>query len=134
MLLLPLQREVDEKSLASFAEGLAAHWWRWERWREALEGIGKVSLLIAMRLHGLIAACLLGVPFVGIGYDPKVAGVLGEAFGDRLLSLPASSEAVLAVLWKVRERAESFSERADAFVTERRRLARQNFSLLQELL
>jgi len=134
LLLLPLQREVDEKSLTPFAEGSAADWWRWERWQEAMEGIGKVSLLIAMRLHGLIAACLLKVPFVGIGYDPKVVGVLGEAFGDHLLSLPASSEAVLAVLRKVRESAESFSERADAFVTERRRLARQNFSLLQELL
>jgi polysaccharide pyruvyl transferase WcaK-like protein len=134
LLLLPLQREVDEKALAPFAEGLPADWWLWAHWTEALEGIQRVAFLVAMRLHGLIAACLFSVPFVGIGYDPKVSGVLGEAFKGHLLPLSASAETVVAVLRQGMETADRFPDRADAFVTEQRRLARQNFLLLQDLL
>jgi polysaccharide pyruvyl transferase CsaB len=37
--------------------------------------IGRARLLIGMRLHSLILAVRLGVPFLAIPYDPKVAGL-----------------------------------------------------------
>lgn len=134
ILLLPLQKGVDEAALTFFAEGLTADWWRGERWQDAFLGIAQVALLTAMRLHGLIAACLLGVPFVGIGYDPKVVGVLGTAFKAHLLPLSAPVESVLASLQQIVETTDQFLDKAATFVTEQSHRAWQNFSWLQHLL
>jgi polysaccharide pyruvyl transferase CsaB len=43
---------------------------------EILGIIGKTQLLIGMRLHALIFAASIGVPIVGIVYEPKVEGFL----------------------------------------------------------
>lgn len=58
---------------------------------------GRMSLVISMRLHGLIFALRTGTPAAGVSYDPKVtsfcadAGLPGlaleEADGDRLCRL-----------------------------------------------
>lgn len=34
--------------------------------------IGNLDLLIGIRLHALIFAALMHVPFIGISYDPKI--------------------------------------------------------------
>jgi len=39
---------------------------------ELLSIVGNLDLLISIRLHGLIFAGVMGVPMVGISYDPKV--------------------------------------------------------------
>ena len=41
--------------------------------------IGKMSLVLSVRLHGLILAVRGGVPAVGIAYDPKVSAFCREA-------------------------------------------------------
>jgi len=41
---------------------------------EALEHIAKAEQVIGVRLHAVILAAALGVPFIGISYDPKVQG------------------------------------------------------------
>ncbi len=46
---------------------------------EALEHISKAALVIGVRLHAVILAAALGVPFIGIRYDPKVAGFCEDA-------------------------------------------------------
>jgi len=43
---------------------------------EILGIIGKTEMLIGMRLHALIFAASIGVPIVGIVYEPKVEGFL----------------------------------------------------------
>lgn len=43
--------------------------------------IGNFSLLIGMRLHALIFAAVMHVPFVGVSYDPKIDGFIKEVGG-----------------------------------------------------
>ncbi len=45
---------------------------------EILSVMGNLKLLVGMRLHSLIMAAVLGVPPVGIAYDPKVQRFLGR--------------------------------------------------------
>ncbi|GAC1476308.1 MAG: polysaccharide pyruvyl transferase CsaB [Vulcanimicrobiaceae bacterium] len=40
--------------------------------------IGRARLVIGVRLHALILAVRLGVPFLAVDYDPKVAGLLED--------------------------------------------------------
>lgn len=56
--------------------------------------VGKMGLLISMRLHGLIFALRAGTPAAGLSYDPKVAAFCREA-DLPCLSLAESSEKTL---------------------------------------
>ena len=46
---------------------------------EALEHIAKATLVIGVRLHAVILAAALEVPFMGVRYDPKVQGFCDDA-------------------------------------------------------
>jgi len=59
---------------------------------EMLSVVSNLDLLVGMRLHSLIIAAVLGVPPVGIAYDPKV-----ERFLARLGMKPAGSPGDLTV-------------------------------------
>ncbi|MDP3058973.1 MAG: polysaccharide pyruvyl transferase CsaB, partial [bacterium] len=43
---------------------------------ELLELLASCDIVVAMRLHALILATVVGIPIVGISYDPKVEGFL----------------------------------------------------------
>lgn len=45
---------------------------------EAVRALGQFDLVVGVRLHALILAGAAGVPFVGVGYDPKVEGLLAQ--------------------------------------------------------
>lgn len=51
---------------------------------DLLSIIGNFNLLVGMRLHALIIAAVMNVPFVGISYDPKV---------DRFLEITGQANA-----------------------------------------
>ncbi|MFO1378432.1 MAG: polysaccharide pyruvyl transferase family protein [Steroidobacteraceae bacterium] len=40
---------------------------------------GMLSLLVSSRMHPLIFAASMGVPIVGLGYNPKFAGLFGQS-------------------------------------------------------
>jgi polysaccharide pyruvyl transferase CsaB len=45
---------------------------------EVLDMVGRVDLMVGVRLHSLIFSAIQGVPMVGISYDPKIDGFLSR--------------------------------------------------------
>jgi len=103
---LPFHQEQDRGLLqALHADGLVPSRLM-ERSRElavddpaaALEQFSGASLVLAMRLHGLILAALAGAPCAALSYDPKVAAAAG-AIGCPLQVLGERANRGLTALW-----------------------------------
>ncbi len=61
------------------------------------ERLGEMELVVSMRLHGLILACLQKVPCTGISYDPKVKQFMATAgLNDWVLDLSQVTGEALA--------------------------------------
>ena len=102
---------------------------------ELLSLVGNFDLLLAVRLHALIFAGVMGVPMVGISYDPKIdrfLGSIGEAAAGDLQTVTAD-----AVMEKIREkwngRAE-FRKKNAELLMELRDLAAKNAELAMEFI
>lgn len=100
---------------------------------EMLGLIGRLDLLVTMRLHGLIFAAAQTIPALGLAYDPKVYAFAQEA-GQQVLPLDQVTGQRLRVMveeaWDQRE--EGRSERAEA-LKRLRQLAELNFTVLDEV-
>ncbi|HEY9682139.1 MAG TPA: polysaccharide pyruvyl transferase CsaB [Oculatellaceae cyanobacterium] len=146
VLLLPLQREQDAQPLEDFRK-------RWEaRGRKAqamsltdlekpsqwLNLLGRLDLLVGMRLHAIIMALKSRVPVAGISYDPKVERVLRE-FEQPVLNLENTENGSLQREWEnslklaVAERT-ALAKHAGVKSEAAKNLARQNFQALAKIL
>lgn len=70
--------------------------------------LGRLEMVLTMRLHGLIFAACAGVPFVAVGSDPKLAAHVAELGLPRwpflLTDGPDALPEALAAVWRERTR------------------------------
>ncbi len=59
---------------------------------DALALIGRMRVLVGLRLHALLFAAIAGTPPVGLAYDPKVASLMRELGVGEALPLDAGAE------------------------------------------
>ena len=100
--------------------------------------IARARVVVGIRLHALILAVRLEVPFLAIPYDPKVTG-LTEDIGYPLAPLwdlgariPVSAAESLAD--EVWSRRDELARHLAVEAPEQRRLAEQSFTVLERLL
>ena len=108
---------------------------------KAVHVIGRARVVIGMRLHAVIIAARLGVPFLAIPYDPKVSAVCSElAWPLPPLWEPnkrgsgtdaGQTRALVDRLWDERE---SLHLHLASQVEKMRALAQRNFDVVDELL
>lgn len=110
----------------------------------ALEGLDAVAtalaqarLVIGVRLHALILAIRLGIPFLAVPYDPKVTGLLDDvAYPLEPLWMPgqrvdaAQIERSVDAAWLRRDEVAAHLALA---AVEQRALAERNFTVLDAL-
>ena len=106
---------------------------------QAMQVLGRASLVIGMRLHALILAARMGVPFTALPYDPKVTSLLE----DLRYPLPAlfvpgargtAPEEMLQRVDDAWERRHELAAHLRAIMPEIRRLAERNFDVLDDVL
>jgi polysaccharide pyruvyl transferase CsaB len=134
LLLVAMQSPDDEELARRVGEKIGAA--QPERWspQQLLGVLSRCRLVVGMRLHALIFAASVGVPSVGISYDPKVASFL-DATGlegvtlDELVAGRLPERAMLA--WDNRE---SLAQRLPNVASAMRAAAEQNIRTAVELL
>jgi polysaccharide pyruvyl transferase WcaK-like protein len=63
---------------------------------EMLRGLlGRMDLVVGLRLHSLILSAAMGVPVVGLNYDPKIEGFMEYAGMEDYVSDATETEKML---------------------------------------
>jgi len=97
--------------------------------------ISKMHVCVGMRLHTLIYASNVGVPVIGLVYDPKVNGFLDYMGEDKYTNTEdITKEKLCEYLDKVCENYESTKFDMEANVLVLREKAKENIQLLKGLL
>jgi len=100
---------------------------------ELLSLVGCMDLMISIRLHALIFSGVMGVPMIGLSYDPKIDRFL-DSIGDTIagsLENITVEELMREVRRKWHDKA-AFREQNAALLAELRRLALRNAELALE--
>jgi len=104
---------------------------------EVAAAIGRAKLVIGVRLHALILAVRLGVPFLAVPYDPKVTGLLDDV---RYPAPPLWTPGTKPTLAQIHATVDDAWGRRDELAThlqfagaEQRARAERNFAVLDTL-
>ncbi|MDO4812477.1 MAG: polysaccharide pyruvyl transferase CsaB [Eubacteriales bacterium] len=103
--LIPFHYEEDREVCALIAERTGAKCLT-EKYlsEDMLSIIGNMDVLVGVRLHSMIYAAIMGVPIIGISYDPKCTAFLGSVGLDKLSTRETfSAEAFQAEFSRVLE-------------------------------
>lgn len=87
---------------------------------EVMALIGRMAVLVGVRLHALLFAAATGVPPVGLAYDPKVASLLRDLGIDEPVALDADAESISEAIERSWDRREALRSRLAARVAELR--------------
>lgn len=102
---------------------------------ELLSLVGNLDLLIGIRLHALIFAGVMGVPMIGMSYDPKVDRFL-DSIGEKVVGDLKNVTADMLMKrvkekWKAKQ---NFSKENDRRLLDLRNAASYNAELALELI
>jgi len=96
--------------------------------------ISSLKLLVGMRLHALILAAVLGVPFIGLSYDPKVEAFCRQVEGPWIALSFLGCEDLVDIFKRILYELPSIREGLQQAVDELRPLAHSNAVLALKLL
>lgn len=102
---------------------------------ELLSLVGNMDLILSVRLHALIFAGVMGVPMVGVSYDPKIDRFL-ESIGESpvgTLETVAVEELMEEIRRKWKDRA-AFRQQNSRLLVKLREQAAYNAKLAMELI
>lgn len=102
---------------------------------QLLSIVGKMDILIAIRLHALIFAGVMGVPMIGVSYDPKVDRFLeslGEKAAGRIEDI--SHEELMSMVRRHWNDKKGFKEKNTKLFSKLRELAVKNGKLAFDLI
>lgn len=102
---------------------------------EMLGIIDKMDLFIGMRMHSIVMASIMGVPTIGLSYDPKIEAAVhatGQTFGGRVENLDIDKllYAAKELLMNRDAISESLLERVDKL----RSRSRKNMDILVDMM
>ncbi|MFB0525926.1 MAG: polysaccharide pyruvyl transferase family protein, partial [bacterium] len=112
----------------------------WQDVEDLFELYNKIDLILGMRLHSIILACLLGKPFMAISlpkthllYDRKVEGFL-ELLGYEAIDMAVPAAEIAGKVQEILANRQKFIEQLSPKVGELNESSRKNIEMVQSLL
>jgi len=112
----------------------------WQDVEDLFEFYNKIDLILGMRLHSIILACLFGKPFVAISlpkthplYDPKVESFL-ELLGYKTIDMTVTPAEIVGKVHEIWTNRQKFLEELTLRIAKLRESSRGNIEMVQRLL